>query len=108
VVGVNLDGVFFCTKYEIQQMLKNGGGSIINIASILGQVSFATAPAYVAAKHDVVGLTKTAGAEYVAAGIRVNAIGPAFISTPSSPGWKLMRLKQHAHLDALHRAAGQT
>ena len=82
VLGVNLSGVFYCMRYEIQAMLKNGGGAITNMTSILGQVAFATAPAYVAAKHGVVGLTKTAAIEYAQAGIRVNAVGPAFIHTP--------------------------
>lgn len=81
VIGINLSGVFYCMKYEIPAILKNGG-AIVNMASILGQVSFATAPAYVAAKHGVVGLTKNAAVEYAAAGIRVNAVGPAFIKTP--------------------------
>lgn len=82
VIGVNLSGVFYCMKYEIPAMRKNGGGAIINMASILGQVSFATAPAYVAAKHGVVGLTKNTAVEYATSGIRVNAVGPAFIKTP--------------------------
>ena len=82
VIDINLSGVFYCVKYEIQAMLKNNGGSIVNMASILGQVGFATAPAYVAAKHGIVGLTKTAALEYAATGVRINAIGPGFINTP--------------------------
>ena len=82
VIAINLSGVFYCMKYQIPQMLKSGGGSIVNISSILGSVGFANSPAYVAAKHGVNGLTKTAAQEYSAAGIRINAIGPAFIKTP--------------------------
>jgi NAD(P)-dependent dehydrogenase (short-subunit alcohol dehydrogenase family) len=82
VIGVNLSGVFYCMRYEIPAMLAAGGGAIVNIASILGQVAFANSPAYVAAKHGVVGLTRTAAVEYAAAGLRINAIGPAFIKTP--------------------------
>jgi NAD(P)-dependent dehydrogenase (short-subunit alcohol dehydrogenase family) len=82
VIGVNLSGVFYCMKYEIPEMLKTGGGAIVNMASILGMVSFAGSPAYVAAKHAVVGLTKTAAVEYAAQGVRINCIGPAFIQTP--------------------------
>ncbi len=82
VIGVNLSGVFYCLKYEIPAMLKNGGGSIINMASILGQVSFLGAVAYVAAKHGVVGITQNAAVEYASQGVRVNAVGPGFISTP--------------------------
>lgn len=82
VIEVNLSGVFYGMKYQIGQMLKNGGGAIVNVASILGQVAFATAPAYTAAKHGVVGLTKTAAVEYGAQGVRVNSVGPAFIHTP--------------------------
>ena len=82
VMNVNLDGVFYCMRYEIPAMLSSGGGSIVNMSSILGSVAFATAPAYVAAKHGVVGLSRTAAVEYATAGIRVNAVGPGFIDTP--------------------------
>lgn len=82
VININLSGVFYSSKYEIPAMVKTGGGAIVNMSSILGQVSFASAPAYVAAKHGVVGLTKNTAVEYAVAGIRVNAIGPAFIKTP--------------------------
>jgi len=82
VIAVNLSGVFYGMKHQIAQMLKQGGGAIVNIASILGQVGFANAPAYTAAKHGVVGLTKTAALEYAASGIRINSVGPAFIHTP--------------------------
>jgi len=82
VIGVNLDGVFYGMRYQIPEMLKRGGGSIVNIASILGNVAFHSAPAYVAAKHGVVGLTKSAAVEYSAQGIRVNSVGPGFIKTP--------------------------
>src|SRR6056297_729372 len=82
VIGVNLDGVFYGMRYQIPEMLKRGGGSIVNIASILGSVAFHSAPAYVAAKHGVVGLTKSAAVEYSAQGIRVNSVGPGFIKTP--------------------------
>jgi NAD(P)-dependent dehydrogenase (short-subunit alcohol dehydrogenase family) len=82
VIGINLSGVFYGMKYAIPAMLESDGGSIINVASILGQVGFATAPAYVAAKHGVLGLTKNAALEYSAQGVRVNAVGPGFIHTP--------------------------
>jgi NAD(P)-dependent dehydrogenase (short-subunit alcohol dehydrogenase family) len=82
VIAVNLSGIFYCMKFEIPAMLKASGGAIVNMASILGQVGFAGAPAYVAAKHGVIGLTQNAAIEYAARGIRVNSIGPAFIKTP--------------------------
>jgi NAD(P)-dependent dehydrogenase (short-subunit alcohol dehydrogenase family) len=86
IIATNLSGVFYCMRYEIQAMLKNSGGSITNMASILGQVGFAGAAAYVSAKHGVVGLTQVAALEYSKAGIRVNAVGPAFIRTPMIEG----------------------
>ena len=82
VIAINLSGVFYGMRYQIPAMLDSGGGSIVNIASILGQVGFANSSAYVAAKHGVVGLTRNAAIEYAARGIRVNAVGPAFINTP--------------------------
>jgi NAD(P)-dependent dehydrogenase (short-subunit alcohol dehydrogenase family) len=82
VIAVNLSGVFYCMRAEIPAMLANGGGSIVNMASILGSVGFAQSVAYVAAKHGVVGMTKTAALEYAKQGIRVNSVGPGFIETP--------------------------
>ena len=85
-IAVDLSGMFYCMRYEIQAMLKNSGGSIVNMASILGKVGFVGAAAYVSAKHGVVGLTQTAALEYSKVGIRVNAVGPAFIRTPMIEG----------------------
>jgi len=82
VIGINLSGVFYGMKYQLQAMLENGGGAIVNMASILGAVGFAGAPAYAAAKHGVLGLTQAAALEYSAQGVRINAVGPGFIHTP--------------------------
>lgn len=82
VIEVNLNSIFFGMKYQIPAMLKNGGGSIVNISSILGSVGFAGSSAYSSAKHGMIGLTKTAALEYSAQHVRVNAVGPAFIETP--------------------------
>jgi NAD(P)-dependent dehydrogenase (short-subunit alcohol dehydrogenase family) len=82
VINVNLNSVFYCMKYELPEMLKQGHGSIVNMSSILGQVAFANSAAYVAAKHGVIGVSRNAAIEYAKQGIRVNAVGPAFINTP--------------------------
>ena len=82
VISINLSGVFFGLRYQIPAMLASGGGSIVNIASILGKVGTQGSPAYVAAKHGVVGLTEASALEYAKQKIRINSIGPGYIVTP--------------------------
>ena len=82
IMSVNVKGVWLCMKHEIRQMLKQGGGTIVNTASVAGLVGAPLQPIYAASKHAVVGMTKTAAAEYGKAGIRVNSVCPGIIRTP--------------------------
>ena len=96
MIAVNLKGVWLCLRHEIPQMLKQGGGAIVNTGSIAGLIGLPTSSAYVAAKHGVLGLTKTAAIEYADAKIRVNAICPGYIETPMTEG--LMQRRAEAIL----------
>lgn len=104
VIGINLDGVFLGLRAQIPAMRANGG-SIINIASIMGQVAHPGASAYVASKHAVVGLTKTAAIECASDGIRVNAVGPGFVDTPLLKKATVDKLDEIAALHLLDRLA---
>lgn len=82
VIQIDLTAVFLCIKHQVRAMMANGGGSIVNTASGLGQIAIPNAAEYIAAKHGVIGITRAAAADYGAKGIRVNAILPGIVRTP--------------------------
>ena len=101
MIGINLKGVFLGMKYAIPAMIRSGGGSIINAASVAGLVGFQNIPAYCASKGGVIQLTKTAALEYAKQNIRVNATCPGVIWTPMVERFVGESAEAHAQMEAL-------
>lgn len=112
MMAVNVDGAFFCMRAEIRALVASGGGSIVNVASVMGVVAAPFASAYVAAKHALVGMTKAAALDYASEGVRINAVGPGYIDTPllaAIPDDRMREIRQlHplGRLGAPHEIAG--
>ena len=102
VLSVNLKGTWLCMKYEIPQLLKVGGGAIVNVSSITGVTGVANMPAYSASKHGIIGLTKTAALEYAKFGIRINAVCPGSMKTPMQDPVMSGNPEAEAELGATH------
>jgi NAD(P)-dependent dehydrogenase (short-subunit alcohol dehydrogenase family) len=105
VIDVNLTGVFNCAANEIRAMLKHGGGSVVNVSSIMGIVGARGVPAYCAAKHGVIGLTKASALEYARDNIRVNAVCPGFTETGMVQGSNRDRLVERVGRYPINRFA---
>jgi NAD(P)-dependent dehydrogenase (short-subunit alcohol dehydrogenase family) len=108
VLGVNVTGVWLCLKYEARAMLSQGGGAIVNTASLAGLIGFPLHVAYSASKHAVIGITRTAALEYATMGIRVNAVCPAFVRTPMVEAFVMadphrFNLERLAHMQPMGR-----
>lgn len=102
VIAVNLKGVWLCMKYEIRQMLAQGGGAIVNTSSVGGLLGFQGLTPYTASKHGVSGLTRNAALDYASLGIRINAVAPGTIRTPMVTRFTGGDPEAEAQLDAMH------
>jgi NAD(P)-dependent dehydrogenase (short-subunit alcohol dehydrogenase family) len=102
IIETNLNSVFYCMRYEIPQMVKQGGGVIVNMSSIMGTVGYQTGAAYTASKHGIVGLTKAAALEYANQGLRINSVGPGYIRTSLLSSSIGEDKRKQAYINGLH------